>query len=317
MQRSFKEYQKNEKKKHLRKMKYLILIIISFVMFTTCKNHKKNMTIEGLKNNIEKKIKTLEGDFAFAFLNLSNPEEKIILNADEKFHAASTMKVPVMIEVFKQARSGKFNLSDSIVVKNKFKSIVDGSIYKLDLDEDSGENLYGKIGKKVTIEKLVYEMITVSSNLATNILIDLTDAKNVTSTMKKLGAENMIVLRGVQDIKAYEKGLSNSTTVKDLLIIMKSIATGKAGNKKDCERMIEILKDQKLNNMIPKYYPENITVAHKTGSITGVHHDAGIIYLPNGKAFILVILSKNLENFEKTTDALAKISKETLDFMLQ
>ncbi len=298
-------------------MKYLILIIISFVIFTTCKNNKKNMTLEELKNSIEKEFKTLEGNFAFAFLNPSNPEEKIMLNANEKFHAASTMKVPVMIEVFRQARNGKFNLSDSIVVKNEFKSIVDGSTYGMELDEDSGENLYGKIGKKVTIEKLVYEMITLSSNLATNILIDLVDAKNVTSTMKKLGANNMIVLRGVQDIKAYEKGLSNSTTVKDLLVIMNSIANGSAGNKKDCEKMIDILKAQKLNNMLPKYYPKNIKVAHKTGSITGVHHDAGIVFLPNGKFFILVILSKNLKDFEKSTDALAKISKETLDFMMQ
>jgi len=277
----------------------------------------KNEKLVKLKNNIEGQFKSMKGDFAFAFINLTNPDEVITINADKKFHAASTMKVPVMIELFNQAGNGKFSLSDSIVVKNKFKSIVDGSTFSLDINDDSGESLYKKIGKKATIENLMYEMITVSSNLATNILIELVDAQKVTSSMGKLGANNMKVLRGVEDIKAYEKGLNNSTTARDLMIIMKSIANGTAGNEKDCKKMVNILKDQKLNNMIPKYYPKDILVAHKTGSITGLHHDAGIIYLPDGRSFILVILSKNLQDFDQSTDALAKISKETLDFMLQ
>jgi len=297
-------------------MKYIktIIICVSLITFMSC---NKNEKLVKLKNNIEGQFKSMKGDFAFAFINLTNPDEVITINADKKFHAASTMKVPVMIELFNQARNGKFSLSDSIVVKNKFKSIVDGSTFSLDINDDSGESLYKKIGKKATIENLMYEMITVSSNLATNILIELVDAQKVTSSMGKLGANNMKVLRGVEDIKAYEKGLNNSTTARDLMIIMKSIANGTAGNEKDCKKMINILKDQKLNNLIPKYYPKDILVAHKTGSITGLHHDAGIIYLPDGRSFILVILSKNLQDFDQSTDALAKISKETLDFMLQ
>ena len=297
-------------------MKYIktIIICVSLITFMSC---NKNEKLVKLKNNIEGQFKSMKGDFAFSFINLTNPDEVITINADKKFHAASTMKVPVMIELFNQARNGKFSLSDSIVVKNKFKSIVDGSTFSLDINDDSGESLYKKIGKKATIENLMYEMITVSSNLATNILIELVDAQKVTSSMGKLGANNMKVLRGVEDIKAYEKGLNNSTTARDLMIIMKSIANGTAGNEKDCKKMINILKDQKLNNLIPKYYPKDILVAHKTGSITGLHHDAGIIYLPDGRSFILVILSKNLQDFDQSTDALAKISKETLDFMLQ
>ena len=296
--------------KHIR----ILIICISLFAFFSCQKNEKLMK---LKNSIEIQFKSMKGDFAFAFLNLSNPDEVILINADEKFHAASTMKVPVMIELFNQARNGKFRLSDSIIVKNEFKSIVDGSAYSLDINDDSGESLYKKIGNYVTIENLMYEMITVSSNLATNILIELVDAKKVTSSMTKLGAKNMIVLRGVEDIKAYKNGLSNSTTARDLMIIMSSIANGTAGNKKDCEKMINILKGQKLNDMIPKYYPKDISVAHKTGSITGLHHDAGIVYLPDGRSFVLVILSKKLKDFAQSTSDLAIISKETLDFMLQ
>jgi beta-lactamase class A len=146
-------------------------------------------------------------------------------------------------------------------------------------------------------------------------LIEIVDAKKTTATMRELGAANIEVLRGVEDIKAYRKGLSNSTTAKDLLVIMKAIAEGKAGTQEDCEKMIAILKDQKWNDMIPKYLPKDVEVAHKTGFITGLHHDAAIVYLPNGKSYVLVLLSKNLKDFDKGTDQLAKISKSIYDFM--
>jgi beta-lactamase class A len=273
--------------------------------------------IGDLKNSIETRFSGLEGDFAMAFMNLSDPDQSILINSGEYFHAASTMKTPVMIEIFHQSAQGKFNLTDSILVKNEFISIVDGSTYSMDIGEDSEDALYKMIGKRVSIYNLMYEMITVSSNLATNILIELVDAKKVTKQMRDLGAKDIKVLRGVEDIKAYRKDLNNTTTAKDLMIIMQAIATGKAGKKKDCDQMISILKDQKFNDMIPKYLPEDIQVAHKTGSITGVHHDSGIIFLPDGRKYVLVLLSKNLTNFKSATDEMAKISKEVYNFMIR
>jgi len=275
----------------------------------------QSVSIEDLKNTIEKDFDELSGDFALAFIDLSNTNQKIMINADEKFHAASTMKTPVMIEIFRQADEGKFRLLDSIILKNEFKSIVDGSLYSMDISDDSGDGLYKMIGKKVTINDLMYDMITVSSNLATNVLIELVGAKMVTNTMRKLGAKNIEILRGVEDIKAYEKGLSNSTTARDLMIIMEAIATGRAGSKEDCQQMIDILKDQKFNDMIPKYLPKSILVSHKTGSITGVHHDSGIIFLPDGKTYVLIIMSKKLQDFDKATDQMANISKNIYEFM--
>jgi len=289
----------------------LVVILSAFV------KPESTIDLTQLKKNIEYKFKQMDGDFALAFVNLSDSTQKIMINAGETFHAASTMKTPVMIEIYNQAAQGKFKLSDSILAKNKFESIVDGSNYTMDIGEDSGDALYKKIGQKVTIQDLMYEMITVSNNLATNILIELVNAKKVTASMRKLGAKDIQVLRGVEDIKAYDLGLNNTTTAKDLMIIMQAIATNKAGNKKDCDEMIYILKDQKFNDMIPKYLPKNVKFAHKTGSITGVHHDSGIVYLPNGKSYVLIILSKNLKDFDKATDEMAKVSKEIFDFMMQ
>lgn len=290
-----------------------LLLLILFSAVISCKNNSKSL--DTLKVTIESQISKIDGDVAVAFLDLSDSKNEISINVDSKFHAASTMKVPVMIELYKQQSEGKINLNDSILLQNEFKSIVDGSLYKMDIGDDSDDVIYSKIGTKQQLYDLMYNMITVSSNLATNVLIELVGAKKTTETMRSLGASKIEVLRGVEDIKAYEKGLSNSTTAKDLLIIMKAIANGTAGTKEDCQAMIAILKDQKWNDMIPLYLPKEVKVAHKTGSITGVHHDAAIVYLPNGKKYVLVLLSKNLKDFEKGTKQLAEISKSVYDFM--
>jgi len=293
-------------------IKPLFLSALFFVAIS-CTNNSKS--IETLKTTIESQISNIDGDVAVAFLDLTDTKNQIQINVDEKFHAASTMKVPVMIELYKQQSERKINLNDSILLKNEFKSIVDGSLYKMDIGDDSDDVIYSKIGSMQKMYDLMYSMITVSSNLATNVLIELVDAKKTTATMRTLGASKIEVLRGVEDQKAYDLGLSNSTTANDLLVIMKAIANGAAGTKADCEAMLTILKDQKWNDMIPKYLPKEVEVAHKTGSITGVHHDAAIVYAPNGKSYVLVLLSKNLKDFDKGTDQLAQISKLVYDFM--
>lgn len=293
-------------------IKKFTTVCIALLLFSC----QKQTPIDTLKEDVQQQIDTIEGDVAVALLDLSNENDSLYINIDEEFHAASTMKVPVMIELYKQQQEGKLNLNDSILLINEFKSIVDGSPYKMDIGDDSDDVIYGKIGTMQTLYDLMVPMITVSSNLATNVLIELVDAKKVTQTMRDLGAEKIEVLRGVEDQKAYDLGLSNSTTARDLLVIMKAIATNKAGNETDTESMLSILKDQKWNDMIPKYLPEDIEVAHKTGSITGVHHDAAIVYLPNGNKYVLVLLSKNLVDWDEGTDQLARISETIYNYMI-
>jgi beta-lactamase class A len=298
----------------MRKVVIQSFVLTCLIVLISCKSNSESST-ESIKATIENQVLEIEGDVAVAFLDLSNEENSILINVDESFHAASTMKVPVMIELYKQQHEGLINLKDSIILQNEFKSIVDGSLYSMNIGDDSDDVIYSKIGTKQTLFDLMKPMITVSSNLATNVLIELVDAKKTTATMREIGANNIEVLRGVEDQKAYDLGLSNSTTAQDLMIIMKAIATGTAGTKDDCNAMISILKKQHWNDMIPKYLPETIEVAHKTGSITGVHHDAAIVYLPDGRIYILVLLSKNLTDFDKGTDQLANISKTIFDHL--
>lgn len=280
-----------------------VAFIIASLAISSCQSKK-----EKLANDINALLAKQEGTFAVAFKNLQTGEE-ILIREHESFHAASTMKTPVMIEVFKQAAAGKFSLNDSIVIKNEFKSIVDGSVFSLDSIEDSEHLLYKQLGKKKLLSELVYNMIIVSSNLATNIIIELVDAKNVTETMRSYGAKDMQVLRGVEDDKAYQQGLNNTTMAFDLMVIFEKIATGKAVSPEASDAMVDILLDQQFNEIIPAKLPKDVKVAHKTGSITSVHHDSGIVYLPDGRKYVLVFLSKGFKEEAIANEAMATVSE--------
>jgi len=265
------------------------------------------MSLTTLQSNIEKELSGKKGTFAVAFKDLKTGEE-ISINDEEVFHAASTMKTPVMIEVYKQVAEGKFSLNDSIELRNEFSSIVDGSSYSLDSADDSEQDLYQHIGEKRSIASLLYQMITMSSNFATNLVIQKVGAENVTRSMRELGAKNIEVLRGVEDNKAFEKGLNNTTTAHDLLVIFEKIALGEAVSDTASEAMMRILLDQKFNEIIPAKLPKDVKVAHKTGYITHVHHDSGIVILPDGRKYVLVLLSKNWEDEKITIRTMADIS---------
>jgi len=282
------------------------LIFISIVLnlcFFSC--GEKNKAFE---EEIKKELAKQPGFYGLAFKDLNTGEE-VFINEHEVFHAASTMKTPVMIEVFKQANEGRFSLSDSIVIKNTFKSIVDGSEFSLDSAEDSEKKLYTLTSTKRTLDSLVYDMIIVSSNLATNIIIELVDAKKVTQSMRDLGAKDIRVLRGVEDDKAFAEGLINSTTPYDLMLIFEKMANGETVSKQASDAMIDILLDQRFNTIIPAKLPNSVKVAHKTGSINGVHHDSGIVFLPDGRKYVLVILSKNLKDEAAATAVMANVSE--------
>ena len=152
-------------------------------------------------------------------------------------------------------------------------------------------------------------MIIASSNLATNIVIEMVGANAVTQTMHELGAKDIRVLRGVEDTKAFVKGLNNTVTAYDLMVIYEKMAKGEIVDQKASQAMIEILLDQRFNTIIPARLPEGVRVAHKTGNIAGVLHDSGIVFLPDGRKYVLVLLSKDLEDAEGAKTAMAKVSE--------
>lgn len=269
--------------------------------------------VDNLKQQIITTLKNQKGEFAVAFKDLKTGDE-LLINEHVMFHAASTMKTPVMIEVYKQSAAGKFALSDSIVVKTQFDSIVD-STFTLSPEDDSEHDLYTIGGGKTTVSDLIDRMITKSSNLATNILIDLVKAPNVTQSMRDLGANEILVLRGVEDGKAYRAGLNNKTCAYDLMVIYEKLARGETVSAEASQQMIDILSAQEFNSIIPAKLPAGVKVAHKTGWITAHHHDSGIVILPDGRKYVLVLLSHKLEDEKSAVAAMADVSAAIYSFV--
>ncbi|MGN6418263.1 MAG: serine hydrolase [Pseudobacter sp.] len=287
-----------------------LFIFILLIMTSACNNID---TPALLKEQILTELSSHPGQYAVAFKDLASGEE-VLINEKAVFHAASTMKTPVMIEVLKQAGQGRFLLTDSFIVKNEFKSIVDSSSYQLDSTEDSDKDIYKQLGQSVPLDQLVRNMIIKSSNLSTNMVIELVGASNVNNTMRELGAKDILVLRGVEDSKAFDKGLNNTTTARDLMIIFEKIAKDQVVSKQACQLMRGILLDQHFNAILPAKLPKDVQVAHKTGNITGVEHDGGIVYMKNGKSYVLVLLSKGFQDEAGNKEMLAGISKMVYDY---
>jgi beta-lactamase class A len=236
--------------------------------------------------------------------------DSLTVGSAQRFHAASTMKVPVMIQLFRDRDAGLLKLDDSITVTNTFRSIVDSSPYQLDLSDDSDSTLYKRIGQRVSIRQLIELMETVSSNLATNLLIALVDAKRANATAHALGADSILVLRGVEDGKAYRAGLNNTTTARDLGVLLAAIANSTAASPASCREMLEILSRQQFNEGIPAGLPAGTKVYHKTGWIEQVvYHDAALV-APTGGAggarsrYVLVVLTAGIP---KNDDAYALV----------
>lgn len=287
---------------------FLIVVLVCLSASWLLVSAQSRLTIPQLREQVEREFSKKPGVFAVAFKDLATGKEMLIRERDV-FHAASTMKTPVMIEVYKQAAQHKLALSDSMTIKTEFKSIVDGSTYNLHAIEDSDTNIYKEAGTKRTLESLVYDMIIVSSNLATNLVIERVGAQNVTQTMRDLGAKDIQVRRGVEDNKAFAQGLNNTVTAYDLMVIFEKIATGKAVSPEASNAMITTLLDQKFNDAIPGKLPKEVKVAHKTGAIAGIRHDSGIVLLPDGRKYVLVLLSKDIKDDKETIDTMATVSE--------
>ncbi|MCE9602632.1 MAG: class A beta-lactamase-related serine hydrolase [Gemmatimonadetes bacterium] len=208
------------------------------------------------------------------------------------FHAASTMKVPVMFELFRRADEGTLDLDDRIPLVGRFASIVDGSSYALDPADDSDDALYDRIGAPISYRELNERMIVRSSNLATNVLIERLDPTRVTALARSLGGEGVVVRRGVEDGVAFRAGLNNVTTARGLGKLLAALERGEVASPWATQAMRGALLRQEFNEEIPAGLPPGTPVAHKTGWITATTHDAAIVYPPDRPPFVLVILTR-------------------------
>ncbi len=236
--------------------------------------------------------------------------DSVLVGARLRFHAASTMKVPVMIQLFRDRDAGRLSLDDLILVTNTFRSIVDTSTYQLDKTDDSDSSLYARVGGKASIRELVELMETVSSNLATNLLIAVVGAPRANATAHMLGADSILVLRGVEDGRAYRAGRNNTTTARDLGVLLAAIAQDRAASPAACREMLAILGRQHFREGIPAGLPAGTLVYHKTGWIgTVVYHDAAIVERSGGRRYVLVVLTGGIQKDEDAYELVSDLSR--------
>ena len=271
----------------------------------------KGLSAQGdsLRARLEQRIASTPGAVVGLYYKSLSSGELVTIAPDSSFHAASTMKVPVMIEFFRQVERGGLSADQPVLLVNEFSSIVDGSPFSVAPIDDSDSTMYLRIGDRVSARELVERMIVRSSNLATNAVIALVGAKHADSTAHALGARNIRVLRGVEDGKAFQKGMNNTTTARDLGALLEAIEKHTAASARSCDTMLAILSRQEFNDEIPAGLPPGTRVAHKTGSITAVLHDAALVYPAGRSPYVLVVLTRNIPDERVARVLIADLSR--------
>ncbi len=287
-----------------------LAILVLVVCFSAAVAADQPSSSSSLERALRSEISSNGAEVSLALATLDG-RYSILIDPDRQFHAASTMKVPVMIELFRQAQAGILSLDEPLPIRNSFHSIVDGSEFKLSAGDDSDKAVYAAEGKTMSLRELCEAMITVSSNYAANLLIERLGVENIRNTVSRLGADGMHVLRGVEDQKAFDNGLNNTTSARALLVLLEALARGRAvGPAADAE-MIAILKRQTLNDAVPAGLPPGVPVAHKTGTITRIHHDAGIVYA--ARPYVLIVLVRGIDDEKKSAALIATLSRIVYD----
>jgi beta-lactamase class A len=256
---------------------------------------------------------TVPHEVGIAYMNLETGEI-LAYNAHELFHAASTMKTPIMFQLFKMRDKGILDLTSEIPVRNQFTSIVDGSLFSLPIASEKDEILYPHLDQNLSFYDIMEKMITHSSNLATNILMEYTGADSIGATMRLIEADGVLVMRGVEDLKAYNLGLNNVTSAYGMMKVMEAVYNSEFVADSSRQEMQDILKRQHFNTMIPAGLPKDVVVAHKTGSITRIAHDAALVYPPDSAPFVLVILTRGWDDHASAQKVGARIYSKVYDY---
>lgn len=239
-------------------------------------------------------------------------------HAERWFHAASTIKVPILLGVFAAIDRGELLPHSRVHVRNRFLSVVENIPFRVESGRDANSAVHNAIGKMMRVDELAYHMITTSSNLATNLLLGVIGPDAVNRTLKELDVEEGIELRrGVEDELAFEKRINNMVTADGLLRILVLLSEGRAFSPALSRRMMDILHGQEFNQGIPARLPKGARVAHKTGEISTVAHDAGVVYLPKRKPYVLVILTEWDPAGTGRSRTIAAISHTIYEFLTQ
>ena len=237
------------------------------------------------------------------------------INPARWFHAASTIKVPVLLGGYDAIEQHRFDPISRVHVRNRFISVVDGRPYRVPRSSDANAEVQAAIGRMLTVHELAEHMIVTSSNLATNLLLDLVGIEAARASLARLHVSGIDLRRGVEDESAWEAGINNRVTAAGLCETLRLVEEGKAISADASKAMLDILHQQRFRSGIPAGLPEDARVAHKTGEISTVAHDAGIVYLDGRDAYVVVILTEWAPDVNARQETIARISRAVYEYM--
>lgn len=228
----------------------------------------------------------------------------------EWFHAASTIKIPILVGVFAAIEGDELSLDSRVHVRNRFLSATNGAPYRIEAGRDANSEVHAQIGKTLKVRELARHMIVTSSNLATNLLVDLAGVARLQRTLEALGVGGIRLRRGVEDEAAFREEINNEVTAEGLVAVLRLIQEKQAVSPEACAEMLEILHQQEFRSGIPAGLPEGTRVANKTGEISTVAHDAALVYLPEREPYALGILTEwKPDRTDGRRDTIARISR--------
>jgi beta-lactamase class A len=231
---------------------------------------------------------------------------------DRWFHSASTIKVAVMLALFGAIDAGRFTLDSRLHVRNRFLSLVDGTPFRVAAGRDADKEVHASIGKTMRIGDLARRMIITSSNLATNLLVDLIKVDQAQEMLSRHGIRGVELARGVEDDKAFEANFNNRVTANGLVALFRVIYERRGVLPESAREMLDILFEQQFRSGIPAGLPSDVRsearIANKTGEISMAAHDAGLVFLADRKPYVLAVLTETDPNSDKRMDRIARVS---------
>ena len=277
------------------------------------------MTFTAVKDDLRDRIETIAKEArarsaAVAYYDYET-RESWDYRGDEWMHAASTIKVPILLGVFGAAHRGHLSVESRVHVRNRFVSVADGKPFRVESGRDANSVVHQHLGKTMKVRELAFHMIVTSSNLATNLLIDLVGLEEMRGSLEFLRVSGVKLERGVEDERAWEKDVNNLVTARGLISVLRPIEEGTAFSVEASAHMLEILHEQEFRSGIPAGVPDSAKVANKTGEISTVAHDAAIVYLPDRKPYAVVVLTEWEPGASGRSDTIARISRAVYEHL--
>ena len=229
------------------------------------------------------------------------------------FHAASTIKVAILACLYATLRERGLDSHHRLEMKNQFASVVDGSAYHVLASRDTDAGIHASTDQTMSVGELAHRMIAISGNLATNLLLEFIGADRARRMLTDAGIAGVDLVRGVEDDRAFDAGISNRVTANGLVSLLRAILEGRFGSDNETRAMIATLCAQTFTRGIPAGLPAGVRpstrIAHKTGEISTATHDAGIVFLEGREPYVLAVLTGVPGPAEERYRPIARISE--------